>query len=268
MVAQLLRLKLRLFANGFRRPLWAVIVSGVVLAIAIAVVLVITTGATALHDQDDATVRKIVILTGSYLSLAAFLLPFMLVRRELLDPRALRGYRIRAGTVALTILVFSIVGPMLLMAPIAWAPTWAWRDAEAVRIAQLAAPILFLQGVLSVRLGVAAGAGLANRERWSRRVRAIVAPILVISLIPVIAAVVPRLALSDAPSQSARLFLVGLVPLFVAFAHLAHGKFGLGPRLVGAQELRPIPLRTGLHLACGDVEPEFALAGQCSTHRD
>ena len=225
MVAQLLRLKLRLFANGFRRPLWAVIVSGVGLAIAIAVVLVITTGATALHDQDDATVRKIVILAGSYLSLAAFLLPFMLVRRELLDPRALRGYRIRAGTVALTILVFSIVGPMLLMAPIAWAPTWAWRDAEAVRIAQLAAPILFLQGVLSVRLGVAAGAGLANRERWSRRVRAIVAPILVISLIPVIAAVVPRLALSDAPSQSARLFLVGLTKLsaYVRTDEIAQG---------------------------------------------
>ena len=53
-VAQLLRLKLRLFANGFRRPLWAVIVSGIGLAIAIAVVLVVTTGAAALHDQDDA----------------------------------------------------------------------------------------------------------------------------------------------------------------------------------------------------------------------
>ncbi len=139
-VAQLLRLKLRLFANGFRRPLWAVIVSGLGLAIAIAVVA-------RRHDRR----RRSTIRTtrrcagsssssGSYLSLAAFLLPFMLVRRELLDPRALRGFRIRSGTVAITILVLSIVGPMLLIAPIAWAPTWAWRDAEAVRIAQLAAP--------------------------------------------------------------------------------------------------------------------------------
>ncbi len=78
--------------------------------------------------------------------------------------------------------MLSLVGPLLLIAPIAWAPTWAWRDAEAVRIAQIAAPILFLQGVLSVRLGVAAGAALANRERWSRRVRAIGAVILIAGL--------------------------------------------------------------------------------------
>ena len=150
--------------------------------------------------------RRIVIIIGSYLSLAAFLLPFMLVRRELLDPRALRGFRIRSWTIAITILVLSLVGPMLLIAPIAWAPTWAWRDAEAVRIAQLAAPILFLQGVLSVRLGVAAGAALANRERWSRRVRAIGAVILIAGLLPVIAVVIPRFA-PRCPTDESRLLL-------------------------------------------------------------
>ena len=216
MVAQLLRLKLRLFANGFRRPLWAVIVSGVGLAIAVAVVLAVTTGAAALHDQDDATVRRIVIVVGSYLSLAAFVLPFMLVRRELLDPRGLRGFRIRWGTVAIVLLVLSIVGPMLLIAPIAWAPTWAWRDAEAIRIAQLAAPILFVQGLLSVRLGVAAGAALANRERWSRRVRFIGAVVLLAALPAVIAVVIPRLAVL--PTGSSRLFFVGLVKLS-AYVH-------------------------------------------------
>ncbi len=218
MVAQLLRLKLRLFANGFRRPPWAIIVSGVGLGIAIVVVLVVTSGAAALHDLDDDTVRRIIIIVGSYLSLAAFLLPFMLVRRELLDPRALRGFRIRSGTIAITLLVLSIVGPMLLIAPIAWAPTWGWRDAEAIRVAQWAAPILFLQGILSVRLGVAAGAALANRERWSRRVRAISAPILILALIPVLAVVVPRLTMGEAPSASSRLFFVGLTKLS-AYVH-------------------------------------------------
>ena len=215
MVAQLLRLKLRLFANGFRRPLWIVIVSGLGLAIAIAAVLVITTGAAALHGMDDASVRRIVIIVGSYLSLAAFVLPFMLVRHELLDPRALRGFRIRSGTVAVIVLVLSIVGPMLLIAPIAWAPTWAWRDAEAARIAQLAAPILFLQGILSVRLGVAAGAALANRERWSRRVRAIGAVLLLVGLPPVIAVLIPRFA--PLATGEPRLFYVGLVKLSAYF---------------------------------------------------
>ena len=211
MVAQLLRLKLRLFANGFRRPLWAVVLSGLGLAVAVAGVLVIATGAGALHGLDDESVRRIVIIVGSYLSLVAFVLPFMLVRHELLDPRALRGYRIRSGTVAIVLLVLSIVGPMLLIAPVAWAPTWAWRDPEAVRIAQWAAPILFLQGILSVRLGVAAGAALANRERWSRRVRAIGTVILVLGLPAVIAALVPRF--TTLPEGQSRLFFVGLVKL-------------------------------------------------------
>lgn len=215
MVAQLLRLKLRLFANGFRRPLWIVIVSGLGLAIAIATVLVIANSAAAMHDFDDRTVRRMVIIVGSYLSLAAFLLPFMIVRRELLDPRALRGHRFKSWAIAVTILVLSVVGPMLLIAPIAWAPTWAWRDAESVRIAQIAAPILFLQAVLSVRLGVAGGAALANRERWSRRVRVIGTIILVAGLPAVIAAVIPRfLAIPDGQS---RLFVVGL---FKASAYL------------------------------------------------
>jgi ABC-2 type transport system permease protein len=212
-VAQLLRLKLRLFANGFRRPLGAIIVSGLGLAIAIAVVLVVTLGAGWLHGQDDAFVRRVVIIWGSYLTLAAFLLPFMLVRRELLDPRALRGYRFRSWTIAIVILVFSLIGPMLLIAPIAWAPTWAWDDLDAVQIAQIAAPILFVQGVLSVRLGVAAGAGLENREKWSRRVRAIGAVLLIVGIVPVIASVLPRLTANLPAGGGPRLFFVGLIKL-------------------------------------------------------
>jgi ABC-2 type transport system permease protein len=215
-VAQLLRLKLRLFANGFRRPLGYVILSGLGLAIAIAVVLVILAGARALHGLDDDFVRRVIIIVGSYLSLIAFLLPFMLVRHELLDPRGLRGFRFRSASIAVVLLVLSLIGPLLLIAPIAWAPTWAWNDPQAVKIAQLAAPLLFLQGVLSVRLGVAAGAALANRERWSRRVRFIGAPILIIGLVVIIATLVPRLA--HLPSGSSRVFFVGLVKLS-AFVH-------------------------------------------------
>jgi ABC-2 type transport system permease protein len=210
-VAQLLRLKLRLFANGFRRPLGYVLLSGLGLAIAVAVVLAVAIGAGQLYGLEDAFVRRTIIIVGSFLSLAAFLLPVMLVRHELLDPRGLRGFRIRWGSVAIILLVFTLVGPALLMAPIAWAPTWAWNDAEAVRIAQIAAPVLFLQGLLSVRLGVAAGAALATWERWSRRVRIIGTPILVIALAVVIATVLPRLAAS--PPPSARLFFVGLIKL-------------------------------------------------------
>jgi ABC-2 type transport system permease protein len=210
-VAQLLRLKLRLFANGFRRPLGHVILSALGLAIAVLVILGVTLGAGVLHGVDDEFRRRAIINVGSFFSLAAFLLPFMLVRRELLDPRGLRAYRFRSWLIAITILVLSIVGPLILIAPIAWAPTWAWPEAESMRIAQVAAPLLFVQGVLSVRLGVAAGAALANRERWSRRVRWIGTPILLIGLVVVLATLIPRLAAT--PPQSLRLFAVGLIKL-------------------------------------------------------
>ena len=105
MVAQLLRLKLRLFANGFRRPLGHVILSGLGLAIAIAVVLIVTTGANKLHDLDDEYVRRVIIIVGSYFSLVAFVLPFMLVRRELIDPRGLRGFRYRYGYIAIAMMI-------------------------------------------------------------------------------------------------------------------------------------------------------------------
>jgi ABC-2 type transport system permease protein len=215
-VAQLLRLKLRLFANGFRRPLGYVILSGIGLAIAIASVIVISVGARALHGLDDDFVRRTIIIVGSYLSLVAFLLPFMLVRRELLDPRGLRGFRYRYGSIALVLLMLSLIGPVLLIVPIAWAPTWAWNEPQAVKVAQLAAPLLFLQGVLSVRLGVAAGAALANRERWSRRVRWIGTPILIIGLVVIVATVLPRAV--HLPSGSSRVFFVGLMKIS-SFVH-------------------------------------------------
>ena len=211
MVAQLLRLKLRLFANGFRRPAGQVILAGIGLGIAVLAVVAVALGAGALQAQDDAFVRRAVINVGAFFSLIAFLLPVMLVRSELLDPRGLRGFRIPWPAIATILLVFTLVGPSLLIAVIAWAPTWAWDEPEAVRIAQLAAPLLFLQGLLSIRLGVAAGAALSKWERWSRRIRIIGTPILLAGLLVVFATLLPRLAVN--PTGGSRLFWVGLLKL-------------------------------------------------------
>ncbi|MCA8973815.1 MAG: hypothetical protein KDC98_03800, partial [Planctomycetes bacterium] len=174
-------------------------------------VLAIALGARELHGMDDEFVRRVIVNTGSFLSLAAFLVPFMIVRQELLDPRGLRGFRIRWGSIAIVLLVFTLIGPTLLIAPIAWAPTWAWGDPESVRLAQIAAPLLFLQGVLSIRLGVAAGSALAKWERWSRRVRIIGVPVLLIGLTVVAATLIPRLA-AEPPVRFRTLF-VGLLKL-------------------------------------------------------
>ncbi|MBW8873261.1 MAG: hypothetical protein JF618_14265, partial [Leifsonia sp.] len=75
MVAQLLRLKLRLFANGFKRDRRAIVGSAIALIAAVLVVAVIWFTAGPLHEQDDRFVRRVVIIGGSLLSLAAFAIP-------------------------------------------------------------------------------------------------------------------------------------------------------------------------------------------------
>jgi ABC-2 type transport system permease protein len=117
-VAQLLRLKLRLFANGFKRPRAQVLASGIALLAAVLVVLLIWLSAGPLHEQDDRFVRRVVLIGGSVLSLAAFALPVMFVRRELIDPRALRGFHLRSWAIAIMILLMSLIGPLLLLIPI------------------------------------------------------------------------------------------------------------------------------------------------------
>jgi ABC-2 type transport system permease protein len=192
-VAQLLRLKLRLFANGFKRERRYIIGSAIALVAAVIVVALIWASAAPLHTQDDRFVRRVVIIGGSVLSLAAFAVPVMFVRRELIDPRALRGFNLHSGPIAIMILLMSLIGPLLLIIPIVYTPVHIWRDPASIATASVAAPLLFAQGVLSVRLGVAVGAVLQNRPRWSRRVRAIGGVLLAGGLLSLLIAVLPRI---------------------------------------------------------------------------
>lgn len=192
MVSQLLRLKLRLMANGFRRPAAQWIAGAVGLGVALVIVIAILAAVPFLHGQDDGFVRRVVIIGGSLLSLAAFLLPLMTSRSQLLDPQALRGYGFLSGIVALVLLMLSLAGPLILAVPLALAPVGVWRDQAALITALLVAPLLLLQGLLSVRLGIAAGAALAHSPSWRIRVRVIGSILLLGGLLTFVVAILPR----------------------------------------------------------------------------
>lgn len=165
MVAELLRLKVRLLANGFRIPRTAVWAS-VGILLAAATLVGIWVGMAALHELDEGTALRVIAVGGTVVSAAAFLGPFMVARSELLDPRALRGYIHRRSSLVGGLLLLSLVGPGILLVPLALAPLAYWKGAPE-QSALLVAPLIVLEGLLAARLGVAAGSALQHRPRWS-----------------------------------------------------------------------------------------------------
>src|SRR5690606_22712564 len=93
-VAELLRLRLRILANGFRRPPHQVIAIVLGLLVAIAGVAAFWQGASWVSQFDDRFVMRATTTIGGWLSIAALMLPLMLVRRPVLSSRAFLGYPI------------------------------------------------------------------------------------------------------------------------------------------------------------------------------
>ena len=126
MIIELLRLKLRLLANGFREPrtaVWAAF--GILLAAATVVLL--WTGASLAVDLDAVTRHRVVVVAGALVSLGAFFVPLLVARSQLLHPRALWLFGFRPLSIAGTLLLTTLVGPALLLLPIALAPLGCGR---------------------------------------------------------------------------------------------------------------------------------------------
>jgi len=154
-----------MLANGFRRRPAQVV--GLVLSLLLAVggTVIVWAGSIWLHQFDDLFVIRATVTVGSWLSVAALLLPVMAIRRPTLSPRAFLGYDLSPLAVGLTFLMFALVGPGILLVPIAIAPVNAWPDEASVQVAWAAAPLLFLQGLLTIKLGRQAGIALRRRPR-------------------------------------------------------------------------------------------------------
>lgn len=164
MVAELLRLRLRTLAGSFRRPPRQLAGLIVALVLAVAGVAAFWAGAEWVSRFDDAFVYRSTTVLGSWLSLAAFLVPLMLVRREALSPRAFLGYPISASGAVVTVLVYSLIGPGILLLPMAFAPVVAWHaDPGAQQLAWAAVPLLFMVSLVSVQLGRRLGVAVRRR---------------------------------------------------------------------------------------------------------
>ncbi|HEU0206678.1 MAG TPA: ABC transporter permease [Pseudolysinimonas sp.] len=217
MVAELLRLKARLLVNGFRRAPSRILGSVVLVAIAVLGLALLFVVASRVTEFDGEIVGRTIVLVGAEVSLGALFLPAMFSRSALVEPRAFLGYRIRSEPLAAALLLLTLVGPAALLIAVALAPAVAWRSVPgATGTALAAAPLLVLQLLLLVRIGVAVGAwaGSYPLARWWVRLVGIV--VLVTGTLFLAGLLLPRAVLL-APERS----LAALSPIarFLAQLH-------------------------------------------------
>lgn len=192
MIGEMLRLKLRLLGNAFRSrrsAVWAVV--GILLG-ACALVL-LWSGAVLARELDAVTRVRVVVVVGALVSVGAFLVPLMMSRTHLLPPRALRLFGYRRLTIGAVILLFTLVGPALLLVPIALSPLLLWSGPEA-RLAALAVPLIVLEGFLAARIGVVLGAVLKYRPVASILIRVFTVLLFLAGLLVVAAHIAPAVA--------------------------------------------------------------------------
>jgi ABC-2 type transport system permease protein len=199
-VAELLRLKGRLLLNGFRRRPSRIFGSAVLLLIAVGGLIVLFSVAFRITEFDGAIVGRTIALGGVEFTLAVLLIPAMFSRSQLIEPRAFLGYSLRSAPLAGALLLLTLVGPALLLIPAVLVPASAWRQfPEATGPAAAAAPLLVLQLLLLLRIGVAVGAWLRPRAKRRSWVRVIGTILLVGGLLPLCALLLHRAVLSAPP---------------------------------------------------------------------
>jgi ABC-2 type transport system permease protein len=197
-VAELLRLKVRLLASAFRTPAtaaWA----GFGIVLAGAGVVLLWSGAALAGELDDVTRHRVVVVVGVMVSLGAFFVPLLVVRSHLLHPRALWLFGFGRISIAAAVLLTTLVGPVLLLLPIALAPLQIWTGSAAATAA-LAVPLIMIEGIFAARVGVAFGSLLLHRRALSTLIRILAALLLLAGSAVIVAHVVPTLA-QQAPAS-------------------------------------------------------------------
>jgi ABC-2 type transport system permease protein len=213
-VAELLRLKARLLRNGFRRPPIRIIGSGLLLVIALAGLVVLFGAASRVTVFDGQIVGRVVAVVGADVSLGVLLVPIMFSRMQLLEPRAFLGYGIRSPALAAALLLTTLVGPALLLIPLVLVPIVAWGGfPEAGALPWVVAPLLLVQLLLLLRIGVALGARLRAHPAARAWIRLLGVIVLLGGLATLVALVLPRAVLL-APERS----LASLAPAAHALA--------------------------------------------------
>ncbi len=230
MVAQILRLKLLLLANSFRRTPWQIV--GLILGLlyGVGTATFLAASLVALRFADVEVSAPIVTVFGG-LSLVVFaLLPLMLGIDDILDPRRFSLFGLSNTTLATGIGLASLLSvPAVVIAIVAVAQTVTWSAAPgAYGLSVAAAVLIVLTAVLSARIATTLASFLLSTRR-SRDVSTLVVIVLIIAIAPLVAV----LASVDWATNGIQVLtdiaaVVGWTPLGAAWAAPASAAAGAG----------------------------------------
>lgn len=187
MVAQLLRLRLQLLANGFRRSVWQVI--GIVFGTAagIALIMLIGSGLIALRFAPDELTRNLLVIVGSFVVLGFVLLPLVFGVDDDMDPRrfALVGLKPRELSTGLLIAALvSVPSVVIIVLSLLTVVTWS-RGVFPVILAIISAALAVATCVLAARV-MTALASLLLATRRSRELTGVIGTLILVLLAPAV----------------------------------------------------------------------------------
>lgn len=243
MVAELLRLRLRVLVNELRGGLGRGIAVALAWLAAVAGTIALLVGADWMSQHSDVFVTRATIAVGTWLTLAAFILPMITVRAEPLAPRAFLGYPLTPGAINVATFLLPLIGPTILLIPISFAPAVAWADEpSALPIAWAVAPLIVVLGMILLDLGRQVGVALRHRPRASAWADFLGAFALLFGLVIVLIVLSPRISelrWVEAFSKPVRVFVldnldaVAMTPFGMLWAAVADGSEPLGDPAAG-----------------------------------
>jgi ABC-2 type transport system permease protein len=166
-VEQLLRLKLRLLGNAFRRSPWRIVGLVIGLGSALGMAFVVVAGLVGLRFESADVASRGVEVFGALLVLGFVLIPLVFGVDDVLDPRKFSLYGIPTSTLATSLAVAALISvPAVAMTLIGLAQiiTWA-RNPLAVILAIIGAPVIVATCLLCSRVSISVAASLLSSRR-------------------------------------------------------------------------------------------------------
>jgi ABC-2 type transport system permease protein len=166
-VEQLLRLKLRILGNAFRRSRWRVVGLVLGLSAGLGTSIVVVTGLIGLRFAPVEAAARGVEVFGAVLVLGFIIVPLVFGVDDVLDPRNFSLYGIPTSKLATSLLVSALLGiPALAMTLISLAQIVTWsRNPLSVILAIVAVPLIVATCLLCSRVSITVAAFILASRR-------------------------------------------------------------------------------------------------------
>jgi ABC-2 type transport system permease protein len=184
-VAQFLRLKLRLLGNAFKRSVWQLVGLIIGLVYGIGIAIAVASSLVGLRLTSIPIATSAVTVFGAILVLGFVVVPLVFGVDDVMDPRKFALYGIPTSRLATGLGIAALVSiPALVVALISLAQIVTWARGPAVLLAILGAPVIVATCVLSARVSTSIGAFLLSTRR-SRDATGVLGIVLLLILAPV-----------------------------------------------------------------------------------